>query len=281
MRRGVTVWIVLATVATPLDAQRRTSAGVERAPVQNVACTSPCDLFTVPAIQSSTSRSAWAVAASAVLPGSGQAMLSVDRALPYLAVEAFAWTAYVKSARDYRNRRNGYRNLASRVARAPFAAFRPNGDFEYYERMTHYLEAGRYDLSVGGGLDPETDTTTYNGATWLLARRTYWSNPDAAPDTTTSEWQRAIRFYRDRAYDQEYRWSWSNAPDEYQMFRDLIRDSNDANRRAMQHLGVIIANHVLSTVDAFITVRLQGQGRNRIIGVEGTLPLSAIRVPFQ
>jgi hypothetical protein len=58
------------------------------------------------------------------------------------------------------------------------------------------------------------------------------------------------------------------------MFLDLIRESNDANRRAMQHLGLIIANHVLSTVDAFITVRLQGQGRGRMLGVEGSIPFS-------
>jgi hypothetical protein len=52
---------------------------------------------------------------------------------------------------------------------------------EYYERMTHYPEAGRYDLVAGGGLEPETDSTTYNGAVWLLARRTYWADPARRP----------------------------------------------------------------------------------------------------
>jgi hypothetical protein len=113
---------------------------------------------------------------------------------------------------------------------------------------------------------------------WLLARRTYWSNPEAAPDTASTAWQRAISFYRARAYDQVYRWSWTNAPTEYAMFLDLIRDSNDANRRAMQHLGVIIANHMLSTVDAFITIRVQGEGRGRMLGVEGSMPLAGF--PF-
>jgi hypothetical protein len=200
-------------------------------------------------------------------------MLSVDRALPYLAVEAFAWTAYVKAARDYRRRRDGYRNLASRVARAPFALVRPNGDFEYYERMSHYLEAGRYDLTAGGGLDPETDSTSYNGAVWLLARRTYWSDPGAPPDTVSGEWQRAISFYRARAYDQLYRWSWTNAPVEYAMFIDLIGESNDANRRALQSLGVVIANHVLSTVDAFITVRLLRMESQSGWTLHGSIPI--------
>jgi len=203
-------------------------------------------------------------------------MLSVDRALPYLAVEAFAWTAYVKASRDYRKRRDGYRDLASRVARAPFATVRPNGDFEYYERMTHYLEAGRYDLVAGGGLEPETDSDTYNGSVWLLARRTYWADPETVPDTTSGEWQRAISFYRSRAYDQSYRWSWTSAPVERAMFIDLIHESNDANRRALQNMGVIIANHVLSTVDAFITVRLQRQEYGSGWSVEGSLPISRL-----
>lgn len=277
MRTGPAWWLFLTILATPIDAQRRQVAGVHRPPPLLHACAEPrtCDLFNAGTGQSNGSRSPWAIAASAVLPGSGQAMLGVERALPYLAVEAFAWTAYVKASQDYRRRRNGYRDLASRVARAPFTAVRPNGSFEYYERMTHFAEAGRYDLVAGGGLDPETDTTTYNGAMWLLARRTYWSNPDAPPDSSSTEWQRAISFYRNRAYDQLYRWSWTDTPQEYAMFLDLIRDSNDANRRALQHLGVIIANHVLSTVDAFITIRLQGQGRLRMLGVEGSLPLHA------
>jgi hypothetical protein len=275
-RRVAWLWLLLAVAGAPLHAQRRVTVGVHGTLSPQLPCAErlACEAFSATPIQAPASGSAWAIAWSAVLPGSGQALLGVDRALPYLAVEAFAWTEHAKASRDYRRRRNGYRDLASRVARAPFAAFRPNGDFEYYERMTHYRETGRYDVVVGGGLEPETDSTTYNGAMWLLARRTYWSNPDTAPDTTSAEWQRAISFYRARAYDQPYRWSWTNAPAEYAMFLDLIRESNDANRRAMQHLGLIIANHVLSTVDAFITVRLQGQGRGRMLGVEGSIPFS-------
>lgn len=277
MRRGLAWWIVLATVATPVQAQRRSTAGVGRPPSTASTCHGypACQFLGTGSTQAPTPLSAWAIASSAVLPGSGQAILGVNRAIPYLAVEAFAWTGYARASQDYRRRRNGYRDVASRVARAPFAPVRPNGDFEYYERMTHYLEAGRYDLVAGGALDPETDSTTYNGAMWLLARRTYWSNADAPPDTTSTEWQRAITFYRNRAYDQLYRWSWTNAPVEYAMFVDLIRDSNDANRRAMHHLGVIIANHVLSTVDAFITIRLQGQGRGRLLELDGSIPLSS------
>jgi hypothetical protein len=167
------------------------------------------------------------------------------------------------------------------VARAPYSTVRPNGNFEYYERMTHYPEAGRYDLVAGGGIEPETDSTTYNGAMWLLARRTYWADPSSPPDTTSAEWQRAVAFYRARAYDQLYRWSWTNAPVEYAAFIGLISKSNDANRRALQDLGVIIANHVLSTVDAYITVRLRRGADAQGFALEGSIPLARLASKFK
>lgn len=221
-----------------------------------------------------TPAAVWSIAASAILPGSGQAMLAVNRALPYLGVEVFAWTSYVRHSGEYRRDRDGYRDLASRVARAAYSTVRPNGNFEYYERMTHYPEAGRYDLVAGGGIEPETDSTTYNGAVWLLARRTYWADPSVSPDTTSIEWRRAVAFYRTRAYDQLYRWSWTHAPLEYSAFIDLIHRSNDANRRALQDLGVIIANHVFSAVDAYITVRLRRGADAQGFALEGSIPLA-------
>jgi len=182
----------------------------------------------------------------------------------------------VGHALQYRQRRDRYRDLAARVARAPYSTLRPNGDFEYYERMTHYPEAGRFDLVAGGGIDPETDTTTFNGAMWLLARRTYWADPALPPDTTSGEWKRAVAFYQARAYDQLYRWSWTQAPLEYSAFIALIDRSNDANRRAMMDLGVIIANHVLSTVDAYITVRLRRDADQQGFAIEGSIPLARL-----
>jgi hypothetical protein len=203
-------------------------------------------------------------------------MVGSSRAVPYLAIEAFAWTSFVRHSLQYRRRRDGYRDLAANVARAPFSAIRPHGDFAYYERMTHYVETGRYDLIAGGALEPETDSTTYNGAVWLLARRTFWSNPSIAPDTASREWMRAIAFYQARAYDQLYRWSWTSAPQEYAAFLALITKSNDANRLAMLDLGVVIANHLLSTVDAYITLRLRRDPLRREFAVEGQLPLPRV-----
>ncbi len=270
MPRSLAWWLVFASVATPLDAQQRYAAGVVPVHATNRDSTTR-PIHGMPS--QTTGSSAWAIAASALLPGAGQAILETNRAVPYLAVEAFAWTSYVRHSIAYRTHRDGYRNLAATVARAPFSSLRPNGDFAYYERMTHYAEAGRYDLVPGGGLDPETDTLTYNGATWLLARRTYWRNPDQSPAAGSTEYERAVAFYRSRAYDQLYRWSWTSAPAQYASFKSLIRESNDANRKAMVNLGVVIANHVLSTVDAYITIRLRGDAQRRSLGFDASVPL--------
>jgi hypothetical protein len=280
MARALAWWLGVASVVSPLHAQQR-SAVAAVPPRQSDRCARiAIDLHalcggsvSMPG-QDAGSATAWSIAASAILPGSGQAILAANRALPYLAVEAFAWTSYVRHSVEYRRDRDGYRDLASRVARAAYSAVRPHGDFEYYERMTHFQEAGRYDLVAGGGLEPETDSATFNGAMWLLARRTYWADPSVPPDTTSAEWKRAVAFYRARAYDQLYRWSWTHAPLEYSAFIDLIRESNDANRRALQDLGVIIANHVLSTVDAYITVRLRREADAQGFALEGSIPLA-------
>ena len=272
-------WVLAAvSIATPLPAQRLKDLAA------GVSTVSRCDVaqqFVVagceaPAIGSALREAGvppWSIVLSAILPGSGQAAMGSSRAFAYLTIEAFAWSSFAHHTLQYRRHRDGYRDLAAAVARAPFSEARPNGDFAYYERMTHYEQSGRYDLIAGGGVDPETDTATYNGAVWLLARRTYWRDPSMTPDTSSIEWTRAVAFYQSRAYDQLYRWSWTDAPREYAEFRSLIGESNDANRLAMLDLGVVIANHVLSTIDAYIVVRLHHDPRRREFAIEGRLPL--------
>ena len=204
----------------------------------------------------STARSTpWAVLASAVIPGTGQAILRQDRFIAYLAVEAYAWARYAADAREGRRARATYRNLAREVARRPFSITRPIGDFDYYERMEKFAESGAFDAVPGGDLEPEPDETTANGAIWLLARETYWADPTSPG--SEAEYRNAEIFYRERAIPEAYRWSWTNARLEYAEFRRTIRRSNNAYRTSLQDLGLIIANHALSTVDAFITVRLR------------------------
>ena len=231
------------------------------------------------AVDSTVGATPWAVLASAVVPGTGQALLKQDRLVAYLAVEAYAWARYVADAREGRQARATYRNLASEVARRPFSATRPVGDFDYYERMEKFVESGAFDAIPGGDLDPEPDTTTANGAIWLLARQTYWSNPSQAPPRSSAEYGFAEAFYRERAVGSDYRWSWTNARLEYAEFRRTIRRSNNAYRNSLADLGLVIANHALSTVDAFITVRLRRHGdvTGQRFELTGSLPLGRSR----
>jgi hypothetical protein len=213
----------------------------------------------LPPRDSTRRTTAWSVLASAMVPGTGQAILRQDRFVAYIAIEAYAWARYVADAREGRRARASYRRLASEVARRRFTDAPPIGNFDYYERMEKYVESGAFDAIDGGDLDPEADTTTANGAIWLLARQTFWSDPEAAPPRGSSEYTFAENFYRERAVAPEYRWSWTDARLEYAEFRRTIRRSNNAYRTSLQDLGLVIANHALSTVDAFVTVRLRRQ----------------------
>jgi hypothetical protein len=192
-----------------------------------------------------------------MMPGAGQAFLGERRFVPYMAFELFSWALYATHAHDARERRDDYRAIASNVARGRFSTDRPTGDFGYYERLEHYLESGQYDATSGGDIDPESDSSTFNGSIWFLARRTFWKDVNVAPARSSDEWQLAERFYRRRAYHDEFRWSWRNAQLEFDEYRRLIRGANDANRRAVQDLGLVIANHALSVVDAYVTIRVR------------------------
>lgn len=219
----------------------------------------------------------WAPLISAAAPGSGQAVLGQKRWLPYIALEVWAWIQYVDARRDGGRRRREYQLLARDVARSRFPGPYPVGDFEYYEHMLKNPESGDFDLVPGGPVDPETDTTTYNGRRWLDARRLYWENPDAPPPADSPAFLSAMDFYRINAVPTLYRWSWRSSRLEYDVFRRAIVRSNVEFKRSVEYLGIIIANHALSAVDAFVTLRLRT--REDIPGqleLHGELPLGSI-----
>jgi hypothetical protein len=220
--------------------------------------------------------SAWAVLGSLVLPGAGQAMLRQERFVPYAAAEAFFLMRYAQHSRDARRERDRYRALAANIARAPFGAARLHGTFAYYESMEHFVESGSFDAIQGGDLDPEPDSTTFNGSMWLLARKTFWSDVSSPPPRESREWRLAESFYLSRAVRPEFRWSWRDAQLEYDEFRRSIRRSNDSYRDALTNLSVLVANHVLSSVDALVSVRLRSRptrdGRDFAITGEFRIP---------
>lgn len=274
-----TAFVVSSLPATSSWAQRANALRSLAIPTGFVWYADQLPRPTGPVAADSSHRSTpWAILASAVVPGTGQAILKQDRVIAYLAIEAYAWVRYVADAREGREARTTYRNLASEVARRPFSTTRPLGDFDYYERMEKFVESGAFDAIPGGDLDPEQDTTTANGAIWLLARQTYWSNPSVPPSRTSDEYMFAEKFYRERAVAPDFRWSWSNARLEYAEFRRTIRRSNNAYRNSLEDLGLVIANHALSTVDGFITVRLRRRvEETRRYDVIGSFPFGRRR----
>lgn len=220
----------------------------------------------------------WVPLASAAIPGAGQARLGQDRFIAYLALEGFVWARYAADRREALRERAAYRRVAMLVSRAAYPGDKPVGDFEYYERMEDWIASGDFDRDPNTAvLEPETDTTTYNGAMWLLARKTYWPTPTTPPPPGSGAAIAALRFYEESAIRPQFQWSWRNARYEQDVFRRHIRASNEAYRHAIEDIGVIIANHVLSTVDAYISLRLrlsatQAPGTDDDLGLTATIP---------
>ena len=199
--------------------------------------------------------------ASAIVPGSGQLLRGQGRGAVYLALEGLLLVRFFSFQSDGHRESDRYRDLAFSVARAPFGPSVRDTVFEYFEQMGKYVESGPFDMDPGPGLVPPTDARTYNGAIWELARSTFFTDPNVEPDVDSEEYQRALEFYRSRAIGPGFLWSWRNAGLEQDLYRQSIRLSDDGFRRATQQLGLLLANHLISAVDAFVTGRLGGGTR--------------------
>lgn len=195
---------------------------------------------------------------SAVLPGLGQRTLGQDRWVGYMAGELWAWIQYQGRRRDGRRLQEDYRDLAWLVARRVSTGRRIDGDFEYYEAMTQYQASGAFDLEPGEpGIQPERNPETFNGSIWILAREIYsLDDPDLPEDEGSDQYQKAIRYYQGRAISPPFTWNWGNNTLQQAEFADLIRASDENLRRGTTMIGVILANHLLSAVDALVTGRL-------------------------
>jgi hypothetical protein len=190
---------------------------------------------------------------SAAVPGSGEAALGLDRWLPRMALEAFAWWEYRAHRQEGRNFERRYRAMACQVARRIVPGeCHDTTDFEYYESMgkTRYASSGSFDHDpVAPGVQPETDTTTYNGQQWQEAQRQF-SSPAGA-----------LAYYQVHAIPPPFLWNWGENTLEQTVYDELIRRGDDAFRTSSRILGLILANHVTSAVDAFIAARLRELSR--------------------
>ena len=196
---------------------------------------------------------------SALLPGLGQRKLGKGRWLAYLAIEGAAWIAFGHAQWSATDKRGQYQDLAWDVARS-FNGPRVDGGFPYYETMEKFLTSGAFDTDSGTpGIQPEMDPSTFNGRAWSLATEIHFP-PGSDPGPGDPQYEAALADYQIRAYDERFEWSWAGQSAAWTDYMDLIDSSDRSFRRASQFLGVVIANHLLSGVDAFVTARIQGSG---------------------
>jgi hypothetical protein len=193
---------------------------------------------------------------SFLVPGSGQILAHQDRAAIYIGTEVYALTRFMQLTIASHRDATRFRDLAFQVARGAFAPARQDTVFEYFETMQRFMESGQFDRDPGPAFAPEIDTMTYNGSVWLTARRTYWRDPNAPPDPQSLEYARAVQFYDAHAVGPGYLWSWRNSEQQLSVFRETIRKSDSAFRNAQDQLGILLANHLVSAVDALISSRL-------------------------
>ncbi|HTH65743.1 MAG TPA: hypothetical protein VL563_13725 [Gemmatimonadales bacterium] len=194
--------------------------------------------------------------ASLVVPGSGQLITGRDRGLVYIAAEVFLLSRYIQLLHDGHHGSDRYRELAFTVAQRGFATTRRDTVFEYYETLERFQASGVYDRNPGGTFTPEDDPNTYNGSVWLLAQQNSWPDPAHPPAPGTELYNRAIQFYTLHAIGPDYLWSWNGAPLELEEYRATIHASDDAYRSAQNQLGLLLANHLASAIDALISSRL-------------------------
>ena len=220
----------------------------------------------------------WVPLTSLVLPGAGQALLGQDRFLGYLAVEGYVIVDYLKVSGEQRDERTRSRVLAHDVARGVFGGTRPEGAWAYYESMEHYVESGVFERLPGGEFAPEVDVTTYNGFLWLDVRKRYWDNPNVEPSHTSRPYVDAITEYKARAITDAFRWSWRNAQLEQDIYRRSILRENQAAHVAASLVNALVVNRLLSTVDAFVTVRVRNGAGTSL--TPSALELSVPWAPF-
>ena len=196
---------------------------------------------------------------SGVLPGWGQRRLDRGRWWGFLAVEVVGWGLLFDRQRTGHDFRTRYRDLAWFVARRGTLGERMDGDFEYYEALGKYRASGAFDADpYMGGVQPETDTTTFNGAIWSLANEIFLVPGEQGPlGPGSPEYEHAMEYYASRSIGPEFQWDWNGDEVSRAEYDRLIQRSDAALRQVTTVVGVILANHLAAAFDAFITARLR------------------------
>jgi hypothetical protein len=189
--------------------------------------------------------------------------LKSDTWVPFVAVETWAWVNWAKQRRRRTQLEREYRDLAWNVARRFTTSVRKDSVFTYYEAISEWNESGLFDADPGTpGLQPEPNELTFNGATWKRAKSLFLHG--GVVSNSAPEFEKALAYYRSNAIPEPYLWSWGSSPLAQQEFFDTIGLSDDAYRQATRMMGVILANHVVSAVEALIMARVKLLNEHRI-----------------
>lgn len=272
-RHGLVIAVIILTAGLGVGAQ---SVAVSRYGVARASDRFDPVVLSLPRGRADSARRAidrlplWAAPiASAVVPGLGQMRLHHDRFVGYMATEAYLILQHLKSIRERDSNADAYKEIARSSARRTFVltpgSTPPDSVWRYYESMRNYLESGFFTLSPTGAIVPETDTSTFNGHQWLVARLQYGIGLNDPGASSSPTYPNALAYYESNAVKQQFRWSWRNAQLEWDVYKRTTEMANDAQRQATNDLIALIANHILSSIDAFASVRLlQAAGGVRI-----------------
>ena len=210
-----------------------------------------------------------ALARSLLVPGWGQKALGQRRALLYGAAEVALWALWFQRHHAGGDFRNQYRDLAWRTARGG-SGIRVDGPWAYYETLTKWRRSGAFDGDAGlPGVQPETDPSTFNGSQWALARQLFFRGGNPQPGD--GDYQAALAWYQVHAYGPDFLWDWTGYDGDEAEFSRLIDVSDARFRQATTALGAVLANHLLSGVDAYLTSRVPGATRMRFLPGNGSL----------
>lgn len=234
-----------------------------------------------PPVGAGLTSGASGVAVAALLPGVAQwAEGRRWRGVALGAVEVGGWWLLI-DARGTRNReRDAYRDLAWAEARR-WEGERIDPGFEYYEDLLGWTRSGAFDADPQTeGIQPERDPESYNGRQWHLAAAIFLEGRvDAGPDDPG--WARALAWYEERAWGEEFVWDWAGKDDVRRDFARRVDRADAAARRASIALGLVVANHVLSAIEAFAAHRLATPPLELQVGADRHgVPYLHLRVPW-
>ncbi|MCE5270173.1 hypothetical protein LLH00_02700 [bacterium] len=218
------------------------------------------------------------IALAALVPGLPQLMEGKRRGWAYFAAEGGSIAGMVFFNAQAHDRQDRFRAIA-RDARRNFvlSGLRNNpeevtdplaGGFgEYYEDLTKWASSGDYDNDPSlDGVQPETDTRTYNGHQWEIAKiNNYTGTSGGIPVAKSAEEEsRALAAYKEAVYPLQYNWDWTGIEDSEALYHDVFNSNDKSYRRRNRFTTVLLANHIVSAIDMLVLEKLnRSQGMQR------------------